>query len=632
MLHRRAQLLAFLFASQAVAAPLPSVDAPVQTSQKSPKDAAVVIGIEHYPHLGPAYDVPYADRDADAFFEFLQQTRGVPKAHIHRLKNPTRDEIELALQDAADESQGGLLWFYYAGHAAASPETQDQVLLPSDLPQDPRIQPKRMISLPELQKIADQSRAKNALFVIDACHKPLGSRFAAPAALSIPAKSHTTIWTSASLGELSGPIEDAKHGAFTYAVLGALRGWADGEMAQKDGQIDLSEAHAFVARFLKELNVRSQHPQLLNPQAITLSQAKEAYSQKVTPQEPAQVSPSASSPEELYQTGMLYYEGSGFKKDLNKALSYLQPAALKGHAGAQKILGDMHKEGEVLEKSFKRAREWYEKAAKQGDASAQNSLGVLYGDGKGVAQDYAKAREWYEKAAKQGFSMAQHNLGSLYLNGNGVKQDYAKAREWYEKAAKQGFAQSQTALGFMYQKGQGVKQDYVKAREWFLKAAGQDYAPAQGMVGYLYQKGLGVEQDDITARDWFEKAAKQGYAAAQLSYGGFYYAGKGVDQDYAKAYEWFLKAAKQDFPDAQAMMGAMYYDGTGVAQDYVKAREWAEKAAKQGHILAQVMMGVIYEEGQGIAKNSDRAREWYTKAARQGNQDAKEALERLKNK
>ena len=273
-----------LLGSHSSALSLPSIDSAIQTAQKSPNDAAVVIGIENYYLLGPSFEVPYADRDADAFYAFLQQTRGVPPAKIHRLKNPSKDEIELALQDAVEESQGGLLWFYFAGHAAASPENLEQVLLPADLPKDPRIQTKRMISLPDLQKIADQSNARNALFIIDACYKPLGARFAVPTALSIPAESHTAIWTSSGLGELSGPIEDAKHGAFTYAVLGALRGWADGENAQKDGQIDLGEAHLFVQRVLKELNVRSQHPQLLNPQAITLSQANESHFQTVTPQ------------------------------------------------------------------------------------------------------------------------------------------------------------------------------------------------------------------------------------------------------------------------------------------------------------------------------------------------------------
>ena len=189
--------LAFL-ALPHLALALPSVDEPLRTSDQAPQDSAVIVGIESYPLLGPQFGVPYAQRDLDAFENFLIYSRGVPKSRIHKLNQTvaTRDEIIDQLKQAAGEAKG-TLWFYFAGHGAASPETKKQVLLGVDLPQNPKHQPAHMVEIDELRAIADRSSAKDAVFIIDACHQTLGQRFAAPVALTAKSTSKTAIWTAA---------------------------------------------------------------------------------------------------------------------------------------------------------------------------------------------------------------------------------------------------------------------------------------------------------------------------------------------------------------------------------------------------------------------------------------------------
>ena len=72
---------------------------------------------------------------------------------------------------------------------------------------------------------------------------------------------------------------------------------------------------------------------------------------------------------------------------------------------------------------FQNAAKYYRKAAERGHAMAQKNLGNCYLDGKGVEKDPAEAVKWYRKAAEQGLAMAQTNLGVCYANGEGVKKE-----------------------------------------------------------------------------------------------------------------------------------------------------------------------------------------------------------------
>lgn len=271
-------------------------------------------------------------------------------------------------------------------------------------------------------------------------------------------------------------------------------------------------------------------------------------------------------------------------------------------------------------------------------AFAGNGYMVDY-DGKSFIKIFENKPANYRHTTKQAVSYSQMSAQEMYALGEeyylgeyGVEKDYIKAVEWYRKAAEQGYAPAQNGLGYCYQYGQGVSQNYEKAIEWYIKAADQCYNKSLCNLGYCYKYGQGVPKDYNKAAEWFAKAADQGYAPAQNALGYCYQYGQGVMQDYKKAITWYTKAANQNHDKSQCNLGVCYYRGHGVLQDYNKAIEWYTKAAEQGYALAQYNLAVCYKNGQGVSKDITKAIEWYTEAAEQGDNDAKKALERLKER
>lgn len=74
-------------------------------------------------------------------------------------------------------------------------------------------------------------------------------------------------------------------------------------------------------------------------------------------------------------------------------------------------------------------------AAQRGEADAQTIVGEILEAGAGGEPDYAAAAQWYGRAAEQGNARAQFNLGTLYEQGLGVPQDGLEALNWYRRAS-----------------------------------------------------------------------------------------------------------------------------------------------------------------------------------------------------
>lgn len=268
-------MLSVLLATLALA--VPSVDEPLRTGAAAPDEAAVVIGLEDYAFVA---DVPYARRDAEAVYQLLVYTRGVPADRVQLLTSGGREQVVAALQRAAEQASAGqTVWVYFAGHGAAAASTGARILLGDDVRQDPAAFEARAVSLSEIREILSEERL---VFVADACYSGLGrsgeelvagKRFAVPVQAIAPA-AETLEWFAASGDQLSGPLEAAQHGAFTYYMLGALRGWADGELdGSPDGEVTAAEASAYVRRELEVAQVHDQTPELVvaDPSAWVLS-------------------------------------------------------------------------------------------------------------------------------------------------------------------------------------------------------------------------------------------------------------------------------------------------------------------------------------------------------------------------
>ena len=267
----------------ATALALPDVDQAVKTGARNDKDAALVVGIEDYFMLP---DVPHATADAEAFRNFLIYTRGLPESRVRMLgKGASREQMLTAMDELGRSvAAGGTMWVYFAGHGAADPETGERVLLGADTQADVATFQARSVAVTDLRTAATKGGGR-AVFVLDTCYSGRarggadlveGKRFAVPTYATRPA-GQVIEWTAAGPGEWSGPVPDDDHGAFTYAVLGALRGWADGQRdGTRDGKVSAEEAQLYVSETLRALQITDQHPVLEGSGDIILSVGDEA--------------------------------------------------------------------------------------------------------------------------------------------------------------------------------------------------------------------------------------------------------------------------------------------------------------------------------------------------------------------
>ena len=262
-----ALLLLLLFWLVPFVAALPSVDTRPVAGPRHSTDAAVVIGMYDY---GFVTDVPFAREDADAFYTFLVYGRGLPLANVRRLYESTAEEVTAAITEMAGKvGEGGHLWVYFAGHGGMDPNSGARLLLMVDVRDDPASFLNRAVSLDRVRALAPQA---DPILVVDACFNGLardGTSFVAQdkrwltidyTKSAIP---RGVEWTATMPKEAAGPYYAAGHGRFTYFVVGALRGWADGELDQRrNGEVTVEEAHAYVSRMIGVTQVTSQHPVL----------------------------------------------------------------------------------------------------------------------------------------------------------------------------------------------------------------------------------------------------------------------------------------------------------------------------------------------------------------------------------
>lgn len=259
----------------ALAAP-PAVVEPARTGASAPNDAALLIAIERYAFLPP---VPHARRDLAAVADALVFSRGVPADNVVRLDGGNAEQIRAGLLRAKERlGADGTLWVYFAGHGAASPSSGELLLVGDDAKPDPDVFTARSVPLSSL--LSDVT--PGAIVLLDTCWGGAarsgeallpGARFAVPAYASPPPA--VTVWTATSPSQTAAAYDSARHGAFSYFVVGALRGWADGAVSGKrDGKVDLDEAEAFVQRGLRAAGFDAQTPQLTGPRPTALTSGK----------------------------------------------------------------------------------------------------------------------------------------------------------------------------------------------------------------------------------------------------------------------------------------------------------------------------------------------------------------------
>ncbi|XOV94972.1 MAG: caspase domain-containing protein [Bacteroidota bacterium] len=237
------------------------------TSDAPPKMYLVTVGINEYKN--PRYNLNYAIADADAFSETLNGGQSALFSEVKHIpiRNSkfTKDEMNNVFSSIMSEAQEqDLFVFYYAGHGVMSKGIDapaEFFLVPHDITQiygRDDLLFEKALSASELKEISKNINAQKQLFILDACQSAaaldaIASRgILEEKAIAQLARSTGTFWITATGSEqFATEFETIGHGVFTYSLLEALQGKADG--ANGDQKITVREISAYLEERVPEL-------------------------------------------------------------------------------------------------------------------------------------------------------------------------------------------------------------------------------------------------------------------------------------------------------------------------------------------------------------------------------------------
>ncbi len=258
----------------------PSLAEPAATVGGGERDAALVVGVEHYAHVA---EIPGASENAAAWYDYLVKTRKVPVENATLLLDGDATVEELrraAVRTAGQAEESGTLWFVFIGHGAPSADAKDGLLVGFDAQQKARSIEERSLPQAELLRTLESSEASRIHVLFDTCFsgrsgsgrqlvaglQPLVVR-----SLRSSRDPRTTLFTAGRGDEFAGPLPGAARPAFSYLALGGLRGWAD---TNRNGQITAGELHGYVSRAMQAVvHDRTQRPTFRGAGSVTLARS-----------------------------------------------------------------------------------------------------------------------------------------------------------------------------------------------------------------------------------------------------------------------------------------------------------------------------------------------------------------------
>jgi TPR repeat protein len=268
--------------------------------------------------------------------------------------------------------------------------------------------------------------------------------------------------------------------------------------------------------------------------------------------------------------GRMYFLGQGTAHDSQKAIEWLEKAALTQYSPPG--MRDPHYNDITYMSS---------------QAEAAITLAGIYQTGAGVPVSPVDARKWYMRAAELDYFPAVHICGLIFQSGYGGERNVRTAVAYFTRAGTtgpKGYAPSQYALGEIYYYGDDhILQDKTRAGAWLLKAAKNGYPDALYAVGRMYELGEGgASIDPAKAVVYYKEAAVKGQPDAEEAIGLAFYTGNGVPKDLVSARQWFLKASEDANPDAMFNLAVMMVNGEGGPKSLVQAYCWFYIADKGG--------------------------------------------------
>ena len=229
---------------------------------------ALVIGVSRYENT-PAPAI-YADSDALMFRDYASEKLGIPENRIKTLVNDTADERELLLSvknwlTRSVKQNETDVYVFFAGHGLASDDGEKKYLLPYD--GSPQLLDRTAILRDELFSDIAAANPRSVTVFLDTCYSGTTrgtDMLIASRPIVIRAKQQNipdgfTVFTAAGGDQTAKPLEEAKHGMFSYFLMKGMEGDAD---SNSDNQITAAELHEYVEQNVVQQSGGSQVPEL----------------------------------------------------------------------------------------------------------------------------------------------------------------------------------------------------------------------------------------------------------------------------------------------------------------------------------------------------------------------------------
>ena len=234
----------------------------------NPKALALIVGVSNYENTKA--EALYADNDAMVFKDYATEKLGISENRIKVLLNNKADEkdILLSVQEWLRRSakpNKSDIYVFFAGHGLASQDGKNMYLLPHD--GSPRLLEKTAILRDELFSDIKEANPKSVTVFLDTCYSGVTRNeemLIAGRPIMIKAKEQSipdgfTLFSAASNEQISRPLEEAKHGMFSYFLMKGMEGDAD---SNNDNKITARELHAYVEQNVVQQSSGSQTPEL----------------------------------------------------------------------------------------------------------------------------------------------------------------------------------------------------------------------------------------------------------------------------------------------------------------------------------------------------------------------------------
>ncbi len=224
---------------------------------------------------------------------------------------------------------------------------------------------------------------------------------------------------------------------------------------------------------------------------------------------------------DIFNLGMLYLTGiMGFKRNIQKGLSYIEEAANANNVDAANRMCSYWAIGLYFEKNYENAKKYFNIVKKYSLLPSGNinpecaaQLADLFEDGHGIKKDINLAKVYYEISASDGNIDSLFTLGSFIEEGD-ISFDKDQMLNYYTESADKGHVSSQFKMCQIYSTGlYNIPKDSEKAIHYFkLLNKAQDFQDEgikNSKVALCYLHGFGVEQDQEMAYEYYHKAADE---------------------------------------------------------------------------------------------------------------------------